>query len=182
MVRTALLGLILLVATNPADAGRRRKLPGEHYVANGTIGLGLELGAPSGLNGKYFLSDTRALNFGIGWIEDGYYYDDRTGVHLYLDYLFHPFSITNNPTFQLPFFVGVGGRLWDYDDRRKDSSDAAYALGVRCPVGIAFDFNKLPLDAFVQLTFVGDLFFASDRSDRRGFHIEGSIGARYWFY
>ena len=181
-MRTAMLGLLVVLLAAPAHAGRRRAVPGEKYAANGTIGLGLELGAPSGLNGKYFLAPTRALNFGIGWIEDGYYYDDRDGVHLYLDYLFHPFSLSNNPTFQLPFYVGVGGRLWDYDDHRKDDIDDAFALGVRCPVGLAFDFNKLPLDAFVQLTVVADLFLASDRNDRLGFHIEPSIGVRYWFY
>src|SRR6478735_2201031 len=90
---------------------------GQKYVANGKFGLGLELGAPFGLNGKYFLSDDRALNFGIGDNYDNYYYDhDRDGLHLYLDYLWHPFVLTTQEAFQLPFYVGVGGRLWDFRD------------------------------------------------------------------
>jgi hypothetical protein len=180
--RIALLALVVLATVaGAADARRHRSLGGESYVANGSFGLGLELGSPSGLNGKYFLSDDRALNFGLGWIYDRYYYDDRDGIHLYLDYMFHPFALTKNPTFQLPFFIGVGGRLWDFDDGRRDFDDDGYALGVRCPIGLAFDFNKVPLDIFVQLTFVLDFFFDYYRDDRAGLHLEGSFGVRYWF-
>ena len=179
--RNVLLALAVLACTaGTADARRTRSMGGERYAANGTFGLGLELGSPFGLNGKYFLSDDRALNFGIGWIYDRYYYDGRDGTNIYLDYLFHPFSITNNPTFQLPFFVGVGGRIWNFSGCNgcRDDGDA---FGVRVPVGIAFDFNKVPLDVFIQLTFVADIFFNYDRGDRFGPHLEGSVGIRYWF-
>jgi hypothetical protein len=179
--RNALLALSLVAAfAGTADARRSRSMGGGKYSANGKFGLGLELGAPFGLNGKYFLSDDRALNFGIGAVYDSYYYDNRHGLHLYMDYLFHPFVITNNPTFQLPFYVGIGGRLWDFDDRRDRIDDTGFALGVRVPVGIAFDFNKVPLDVFIQLTFVADVFFQY-AGDRFGPHFEGSVGIRYWF-
>ncbi len=170
---------VLMLAAGTSEARRNRKIGGEKYVANGKFGLGLELGAPFGINGKYFLSDDRALNFGIGEIYDNYY-NDRDGLHLYLDYMFHPFVITNQPAFQMPFFVGIGGRIWDFDDRRnRFDDDHGLAFGVRVPIGIAFDFNKVPLDVWVQLTFVADLFFGYD--DRFGPHLEGSIGIRYWF-
>lgn len=152
---------------------------GKKYVANGEFGLGLELGAPAGVNGKYFLTDDRALNFGLGFLYDHYYFDDRDGVHLYLDYMFHPFAITTNPTFQLPFFIGIGGRIWDFDDRVGRVDDDGFAFGVRCPIGIAFDFNRVPLDIFVQLTAVAD--FLVDYRDNGDFHLEGSFGVRYWF-
>jgi hypothetical protein len=174
------LAILSLTSVGDAEARRNRKMGGEKYVANGTFGLGLELGAPFGINGKYFLSDDRALNFGVGTVYDNYY-DDRDGLHLYLDYMFHPFSITNQPAFQMPFFVGVGGRIWNFDDRRRrfDDDNNGVALGVRVPVGIAFEFNKVPLDVWIQLTFVADLFFGYE--DRFGPHLEGSIGIRYWF-
>jgi hypothetical protein len=180
--RIALLALVVLaLSSGDADARRRRSLGGETYVANGTFGLGLELGAPFGLNGKYFLSDNTALNFGLGFIYDRYYYDDRDGVNLYLDHLWHPLSITNQPAFQLPLYVGVGGRFWSFDDGRRGVDDGGRAIGVRAPIGIAFDFNKVPLDIFVQLTFTLDVFFDYYRDDRLGFHLEGSFGIRYWF-
>ena len=171
----------LACSTQIAEARRHRSMGGEKYVANGKFGLGLELGAPVGINGKYFLTDDRALNFGLGFIYDRYYYDGRDGTHLYCDYLFHPFSITNTPDFQLPFYIGVGGRIWDFNGVRNNAPDDGFAVGVRVPIGVAFDFNNIPLDVFVQLTFVVDEFFNYDRNDRLGPHLEGSLGVRNWF-
>ncbi|MBX3162530.1 MAG: DUF3996 domain-containing protein [Deltaproteobacteria bacterium] len=171
---TVLVALALALTTQTADARRRRSMGGERYASNGVFGLGLELGAPFGLNGKYFLSDDRALNFGVG--ADGYYYRDRDGLHLYLDYLFHPVSLTNNETFKLPLYVGVGGRIWDFNDNRNEDG---LAFGVRVPFGIAFDFNKAPIDVFIQLTFVAD-FFTRYR-DNFAAGLEGSLGIRFWF-
>ena len=177
-VRDIVLAIALLsLSSSAADAKRRRSFGsgGSSYASNGTFGLGLELGSPSGLNGKYFLSSSTALNFGVGYIYDRYWYDDRDGLHLYLDHLWHPFVLARAAAFQLPFYVGIGGRLWSFADRNDD----AFALGARVPLGIAFDFNNVPLDIFVQLTFVADLFLR--HNDRVGVHLEGSIGIRFWF-
>jgi hypothetical protein len=185
MVTNRYLVLVVLAAVaagaGDAEARRNRSLGGQKYVANGTFGLGLELGSPSGLNGKYFLSDTTALNFGLGVIYDRYYYDDRDGIHLYLDHLWHPLSLANKPAVQIPLYIGVGVRLWDFDDNRRGFDDDGFALGVRMPLGLAFDFNRVPIDMYIQLTFAVDTFFAYYRDERLGFHIEGSIGFRYWF-
>jgi hypothetical protein len=173
---TILVALVLALSAGTADArGRRRSMGGEKYAANGTFGLGLELGAPFGLNGKYFLSDDRALNFGVG--ANGYYYRNRDGLHLYLDYLFHPLQLTSNESFKLPLYIGVGGRIWNFNDNRFD--DDGLAFGVRVPFGIAFDFNKAPIDIFLQLTFVVDFFTRYREQAAAG--IEGSLGIRFWF-
>lgn len=183
MTRNALLAtaVLALLLAHPADAERRSfGGGGSNYQSNGHFGIGLELGAPSGFNGKYFLTPSTALNFGLGWLYDSYY-RDGDGFHLYLDHLWHPVQFVENPTFKLPLFVGVGGRFWHFEDCYHDACGDSYsALGVRVPVGVTFDFNKIPLDAFAQITFVADLFFG-DYRDRFGPHFEGSIGARYWF-
>jgi hypothetical protein len=166
---------ILLFTTHAADARRRRSFGTSSYSSNGTFGLGLELGSPSGLNGKYFLTQNTALNFGVGYIYDRYWYDDRDGLHLYLDHLWHPFVITQAAAFQLPFYVGVGGRVWSFNDK----DDDGFAFGVRVPVGIAFDFNDVPLDVFIQITAVADFLYRHD--DRFGLHLEASVGIRFWF-
>jgi hypothetical protein len=172
-LRTALLPLLLVVLTVvDADARRNRRMGGSRYVSNGTFGLGLELGGPSGLNGKYFLSDSGALNFGLG--ANGYY-RDRDGLHLYFDYLWHPISLANPPEFQLPFYSGICDRLWDFDDGPNDAA----AFGLRIPLGIAFDFNNVPLDIFIQLTPTLD--FYRDYRDDAGFWIDFSLGIRFWF-
>jgi hypothetical protein len=183
-LRNSLLALALVaLAAAPADAKRNRKFGsgGGDFSSNGTFGLGLELGSPSGVNGKYFLTESTALNFGVGWIRDRYYYDHRDGVHLYIDHLWHPFVLARADAFQLPLYVGIGGRLWSFDDRyNRDFEDDGFALGARVPLGIAFDFNDIPLDVFIQLTFVADIIFGY-RDDRAGLHLEGSVGARFWF-
>jgi hypothetical protein len=182
-LRTSLVALALLAVTVPdADARRRRSFGGgrSNYQSNGKFGLGLELGGPTGLNGKYFLSGSTALNFGIGYDHERYYgyYNRRRGLHLYLDHLWHPVELANTEPFKLPFYVGVGVRLWSFDDR--DEVDGT-AIGIRAPLGIAFDFNNIPLDIFVQLTFVLDFYTDEYRDDSIALHLEGSFGVRFWF-
>jgi hypothetical protein len=165
--------LFVALTTEDADARRNRRMGGSRYVSNGTFGLGLELGGPSGINGKYFLSDSGALNFGLG--ADGYYRGRGDGLHLYFDYLWHPLSLANPPEFQLPFYVGIGGRIWDFSD----DNDDAVAFGIRVPIGVAFDFNNVPLDVFIQLTPTLDFF--SGYADNAGFWFDFSVGIRFWF-
>lgn len=146
------------------------------------FGLGIELGAPTGLNGKYFLAPSHALDFGIGaW---GYYgFRDRAGYNggfnIYLDYLWHPISLVSAEAFELPFYVGVGGRFisWDYNGPKNNGRDST--IGLRVPFGLAFDFNNVPFDAFVQFCYTADFY----DSYGNGFYsdFEFSIGARYWF-
>src|SRR5262249_31767639 len=122
------------------------------------------------------LSDDRALNFGVG--ADGYVAYDRDGLHLYLDYLFHPLSLSNSEAVKIPLYVGFGGRLFDFNDRTVD--DRGYAFGLRVPFGVAFDFNKAPIDISVQLTFVL-AFFAGYVNHTAAAGLEGSLGIRFWF-
>jgi hypothetical protein len=175
--RRALLSTFAIVAmlAGVADA-RPRPRRGKRFEANKTFGAGLELGSPSGLNGKYFLSRDQALDFGIGYL--GHYYYDRYGANLYLDYLWHPVSLVSAEAFELPLYFGIGGRIWDFGDDR--ANDHGFALGARVPLGVSFDFNNVPLDVFVQLTFVADFFI--DYGPHRFYPgIDGSIGIRYWF-
>jgi len=157
---------------------------GGGFQANKTFGLGLEIGEPTGLNGKYFLSESGALDFGVGWIYRHYYYDD--GIHLYLDYLWHPTTLASSPEFALPLYIGVGLRYWDFEycDEPEPFCYDGSAIGIRVPIGIAFDFNTAPLDIFIQfvpvLDFLTDDYY--DRyDDRTHLGVDVSAGIRYWF-
>ena len=78
----AAVALISLVLVGAASADRRSfGASTSNYTSNGKFGIGIELGAPAGVNGKFFLSPNRALNFGIGWLYDTYY-RDGAGLHL----------------------------------------------------------------------------------------------------
>jgi hypothetical protein len=173
--------------------GQRQGDEGEHrrgargrmkdFQANKKFGLGLELGEPTGLNGKYFLSESSALDFGIGWIYRHYYYGD--GFHIYADYLWHPISLVSARAFELPFYIGAGLRFWNFNycDQQVCDNDGS-AIGIRLPFGIAFDFNNAPLDIFIQLVpvidFVNGDYYDRYR-DRTHFGIDLSVGIRYWF-
>ncbi len=178
-----ILGLAFLsLATETADARPRPagRMRGSNFEANKTFGLGLEFGSPFGLTGKYFLNDTNALQFGLGWYNG--YYRHYHGVHVYGDYLWHPISLVSASAFELPLFVGVGLQFNSFEDRdfdRRDDYDDGFAFGVRVPVGIAFDFNEIPLDVFIQL--VPSLNFYSGYRDNAGFWFDFTVGVRYWF-
>jgi len=164
------------------ERGSRRRHGGRGFTANKTFGLGLELGEPDGLNGKYFVSDSGALDFGVGYIYDHYYYGD--GVHLYADYLFHV-SLASTAAFELPFYIGGGLRYWDFNYCYQGLCKyGGSAVGIRVPLGIAFDLNNAPLDIFLQLVpvvdFLGGNYYMRYNS-REHFGIDGSVGIRFWF-
>src|SRR6185312_5516809 len=99
---TLIVLLAVLGVSGRADAYRRRHFGGQsNYSSNGTFGLGLELIEPTGLTGKLFLTPSTALDFGLGDLYHNYYVPGD-GVHLYVDYLWHPFLITEVPAFKLP--------------------------------------------------------------------------------
>jgi hypothetical protein len=172
--------LIVLVAVlgvaGTADARRRHFGNGaSNYESNGTFGLGLELGEPTGLTGKVFLSPSGAIDFGIG---DLYNYYAGNGLHLYVDYLWHPFLITEVPAFKLPFYIGLGGRT--YFAECNGNNCGADIFGFRVPIGVTFDFNEVPLDLFIEVVPTFD--FYHDYVNRDFYiDVDFSIGIRYWF-
>ena len=170
---------LLVFATTASEARPRPggHLGGRSFDANKTFGLGLELGAPTGINGKYFLSSDRALDFGVG---DLYTYYNRSGLHIYGDYLFHPVSLVSTEPFELPLYVGIGARFWDFGYRNQNNDVSAFAIGLRVPVGISFDFNNVPLDIFVQIVPVLD-FYSGYAPHTVFLDFDGSVGIRYWF-
>lgn len=182
IVAAVLLGL---VAT--ADARPRPTRRASTFTANKTFGLGIMLGAPTGLSGKYFVGRSTAIDFGIGG--NGYGYGrGRSGLHLHADYLWHPVVLASPPEFELPLYVGIGGRFFSYDWAHGDHYHTGAAVGVRAPIGISFDLNRTPLDIFVELALVGDLLI--DRDDRvdgfdhnDGFYfdVNAAVGIRYYF-
>jgi hypothetical protein len=173
----------------PRPAGRHRK---SNFEANKTFGLGLMLGAPTGLTGKYFVGSDTAIDFGLGTI---YGYRERRGLHVHADFLWHPMSLVSAPAFELPFYVGIGGRYFDgdrcysyrYDPNGRYYCDYYYddyaAIGVRVPIGISFDMNNSPLDIFVELAFVLDFLVDHDPlyDDDVYFDGNGAVGIRYYF-
>jgi len=164
---------VAAAAAHPGDAeARPRPRRGKKFTANKTFGLGLMIGAPTALSGKYFYADSKAFDFGLGAVR---YYRGRDGLHLHADHLWHPVSLASTQAFELPLYLGVGIRIFDFDDGNRHAD----AIGVRVPFGLAFDFNETPLDIFIEVVPVFD--FLVDYGDTFGFDVNGAIGIRYWF-
>jgi len=56
----------------------------------------------------------------------------------------------------------------------------AFAIGVRFPIGVSFDFNNVPLDIFIQVVPVLD-FFSGYAPHTVFIDFDASVGIRYWF-
>lgn len=167
-----------VVAVDDAEARRRPKKQ-KKFQANKTFGLGILIGDPTALSGKYFYDSSKAFDFGVGAVR---YWRGRDGLHLHADHLWHPVSLVSAEAFELPLYLGVGLRLFSFDERYDgEDYDDALALGVRVPFGIAFDFNETPIDIFIEIAPVVDVFVRDYRDDSLYFDVQGGIGIRYWF-
>lgn len=177
---TSLIAIAVLASVGIADARPRpHGFGGKRFEANKTFGLGLELGEPTGLSGKLFLQPDQAIDFGVGDIYHHYYGGD--GLHLYFDYLWHPVSLASTEAFELPFYVGIGGRTWFFDYAcGPNTCNGAEAFGIRVPLGVSFDLNSVPLDIFIQLVPTLD-FFRDYAPHNVYLDVDFSVGIRYWF-
>ncbi len=169
-LRPGIFAIVALLLLASAAEARPRPRQASNFQSNKTFGLGLMLGAPSGLSGKYFVASDAAFDFGVGALS----FRGRDGLHLHFDYLWHPVNLAEAEPFWLPLYFGVGARVFDYTRRERDD----FAVGVRAPIGIAMDFNNVPLDIFFELAFVLDFIVDESGADA---DFNGAIGIRYWF-
>jgi len=151
------LGVVFFAAAPAARAG------------GGPFGLGLIIGSPTGISGKVYFNKMNALDFGVGAA-----FVNERGFHLHVDYLWHPVMLTQDEAFYLPLYLGVGGRLLQHE---QDAGSDTH-LGVRAPIGILFDFKRVPLDVFLELALVVDIIRASDTDV---VDINAGVGVRYYF-
>lgn len=126
------------------------------------FGAGLMLGEPSGLSVKYWMSETLAIDGGLG---ASFHRDDGCQVHS--DVLWHAFDLFSVPGGRLPLYFGGGARL-----KFRDGDDL---FGIRIPVGVSYMLDSRPIDVFFEVAPIVDLA-PSVRGD-----INVAVGARFWF-
>lgn len=124
--------------------------------------LGFIFGNPTGLSGKYWLDDEKAIDAGVGFS-----FGKNNPLTLHSDYLFHkPESLYFNDDYPLDLFYGLGARM---------KFDEDINLGIRFPVGLIYKVDKQNAELFSELAPVLDLF-----SDF-GLDLNLGFGARYYF-
>ena len=131
-----------------------------HAQSNG-IGVGLIVGEPTGISGKYWTGSTTAFDAGLAWS-----FIDENAFQIHADYIFHNMRLITIPDGKLPFYYGIGARL---------KTATKIQLGVRVPLGLAYLFQNAPIDIFIEVVPILDLIPKTD------FQISVALGARYFF-
>jgi hypothetical protein len=164
-----------------------------------SFGLGLSLGNPTSITGKYYLSDVNYADFHLGAYQtyNRRYYEES--LFLAGDYVWQVYNFHEDTTISIPFYIGVGGGLivdanddYDCDIVRNgecfDLDRGDYfqaAIGPRMPVGAAFQFQNAPFELFVEFSPSLYFVFYEDgyRDDMRiAFEVFNfAIGGRFYF-
>ena len=136
----------------------------------GPFGLGVMYGmaGPSirylgGINAKYFLDETHAF---AGAVLRRL--SSKNDWYIHADYLYHFRSLIPVERGELPVYVGVGGRVLTQESNEDK-------VGVRFPVGLAYEFAGAPVDVFLEVTPIWEVQFGGD------FDLEGGVGVRFFF-
>lgn len=146
--------LVAMVATLAA---------GNAHAQVSQFGLGVIIGEPTGIDGKFFLSGRNAIEGALAWSLSG-----NNNLHIQGDYLYHFYDWIEAKKGRLPVFFGVGGRI----EFRENADDL---FGIRFPIGLAYEFADAPFDIFGEIVPILELAPDTD------FDLEGAFGARFWF-
>lgn len=124
------------------------------------FGVGTLFGEPTGISGKYWLSQPNAIDGGLAWSFSG-----KGFFHIHADFLWHFQDVVKSKE-RFVVFAGIGGRMSFADP---------VLFGARFPVGLEWWSSDIPLDVFVEIAPILDLSPATD------FNLNGGIGVRYFF-
>ena len=133
------------------------------FAKDENLGVGLIIGAPTGLSLKVWRDSIHAVDIGLGWTAE-----HNENFHLHADYLVHDFSVFKPGTGRMPLYYGVGGSI-----SKKSGNDAH--IGIRVPFGISYFFARSPLELF------GELAPRADLSPSSHFTVDAALGVRFYF-
>lgn len=176
---TLWLGLLTAFA---GSAGLRRAGAQEYgprivrSTQDGSLGLGLILGEPTGITGKYWLQGPSAIDAGLAYSYSDFFL-------LYVDYLYHfPGAFGDSSQFvsELTPYVGGGGILFiqtgtDVNRAYFNSNQGSAGFAIRIPLGIEWTPEHAPFGVFVEVAPGVGLVPATFGLFQAG------IGARFYF-
>lgn len=130
---------------------------------NKGFGVGVILGEPTGLSGKYWLSNRTAIDGALAWS-----FVHGSSIHIHADYLWHVFDALKVEEETIPLYVGLGGRI-------KVGDKETGRVGVRIVGGVDFMIYSVPLDIFLEIAPIVDLVPATQAG------LNGGVGVRFFF-
>ncbi len=123
-----------------------------------TFGVGLILGAPTGISIKYWVDSTHAFDAALRFGD----------IAVHADYLWHRWDQLPKPRRgRLATYWGLGGRV------KEDGKDTHF--GARAVGGLAYDLPQHSVDLFLEVVPVLELL-PDTRLD-----IDAALGVRYYF-
>ena len=151
----------LLITGRPDPAGAQENGASRRR----TFGIGIIVGEPTGISFKVGRTGRNAIDAAVAWSLTG-----DNDLHLQGDWLYNNFDLIPVGQGQLPFFVGIGGRVRFREGEGRDDE-----IGIRIPVGLNYIFDSSPFDAFFEIVPILDL--APDTE----FDLNAAIGGRFFF-
>jgi hypothetical protein len=131
-------------------------------VWSNDLGLGVSIGNPTGLNGKYWLDGTHAIDGGFAWSVG-----EKFDLSIHSDYLFHKEgAFFFNDVHPLDLYYGIGGRM-EFEDE--------IDLGVRIPIGLVNKLENGKADIFGEVAPIVDFLGTT------GLELHILFGGRYYF-
>lgn len=153
--RMTIAGLAVLLALPAAAAGAGR-------LDRSETELGVMLGEPTGLSGKWWRSSSNAIDAGLAWS-----FRKEGHLHVHADYLFHYFENSEIEDGTIPYYLGIGGRVrFEEEDTR---------VGVRFAAGLEYYKEDLPFGFFFEIAPILDIVPETELD------VNGGIGVRYLF-
>ena len=144
------------------------------FAQNHGLGLGVSIGQPDGIAGKYWLTQRHAVDFGLGMDigptttkANGDKENAGSRIYLHGDYLLHSLDAIQSSE-QFPIYIGVGGYL-------ETGAGGEDMVGVRGVGGLMYWVRQAPLDLFLEVAPTLQV------TPSVGFGFETSIGVRYYF-
>jgi hypothetical protein len=164
---TLLLALSIGFAQTPVDSAMTRGGVVNTERQGGPFGMGIGIGAPSGLVGKYWIGKWSAFQFSAGG--DIGEFQDLVGV---ADYIlqFRPFD-TGEPDVSVPLHVGAGFNL---GGNFNDNVAGVWRIGPRAVLGVSVLMKNLPIDIYVETAPTLYIY------EEAGWSIDGQIGLRHY--
>lgn len=133
------------------------------YSQEKGFGIGVLIGEPTGISGKYWLSANDAIDFGVAYS----FISSNSEFSFHTDYLYHLKDLIKSDHNILPYYgFGLRLRLREHDSGK---------FGVRGVAGILWLFDSIPVDLFFE-------FAPSFRLlPNTGLDLDIGLGGRYYF-
>jgi hypothetical protein len=166
---TAVLLALSLAANAQTPASNQMARVGQIDVehAGGPLGLGIAVGAPTGIAGKLWVSDWSALAFSFGGALGTYNDIGVTGDYLFQ---FRPFD-TGDPDISVPIHIGGGVHI---GGNTVANLTGRWLVGPRAVVGFSLMKRDMPFDLFME---VAPTVYVVDGA---GWSMNGQIGLRHY--